>query len=594
MDEPAENTNPIIELESPAVAAEPGPRRSQRIPKPSQKICEIASGAGSTDGHSNIAAENPSQEYAFLTVAREPDSTDDALHSPNNDTWIPAMADKIEQLRARGTFELVEPPPDCNIVGSRWTFKLKLDTNNVPIKAKARFIMQGFSQQPGVDFNETYAPTANFESIQLILAIANKQGWPIHQADYKNTHLNSTLDETIYIKQPASFVEPGKEAHIWLLKKALYGLKQSGRLWYLTLKKMFVDLGYSCSKVDPGVFFKISLELTKIVAVHVDDSTIVGDSETTVAEMKRELGSQYEIADLGEIHWLLGLKIKRDKEGQTLALSQTAYIETLLRRFNMQDASPISMPLEPRLVLSKDQCPRMDEEKDEMRRVPYREIISSLLYLTRMTHPDVSYTVTLLARFMSNPGRIHWEAAKRLLRYIKGTKELRLTYGVEKGALTGYTDADWGFQNDRHSISGYAFVIDGRAITWSSKKQPIVALSTTEAELIAATHAGRELKYIRNLWAEMSQPLESPTTLHCDNQSTIAFVNRGGYSTRNKHLDIRYTWVKEMVDMGDAILQYCRTDDMVADIFTKALARPKIERFAAMLGVYDPVVIRPD
>lgn len=172
-----------------------------------------------------------------------------------------------------------------------------------------------------------------------------------------------------------------------------------------------------------------------------------------------------------------------------------------------------------------------------MKKVPYREIIGGLLYLARMTRPDISYAVTLLARFMSNPGRIQWEAAKRLLRYVEGTKKMALTYGMESSVLIGYTDNDWGSQDNRHSISRYA-----GAVAWSSKKQPLVALSTTEAKLITATHAGRELKYIRNLLAEIFRPLQQlPTVLYCDNQSTIGFVNRGRYSARNKHLDIRYT-----------------------------------------------------
>lgn len=168
----------------------------------------------------------------------------------------------------------------------------------------------------------------------------NKQGWLIHQADYKNAYLNSTLDETIYIKQPVGFLEPGKEDHVWLLKKALYGLKQSGRLWYMTLKRMFTDVGYSCSKIDPEIFFNFGS--TKTVAMHVDDSTLVGDSERTVVEMKAELSRQYEIADLGE---LLGIKIERDKERRTLTLSQTAYIETLLKRRMLRRSPLLSNPV---------------------------------------------------------------------------------------------------------------------------------------------------------------------------------------------------------------------------------------------------------
>lgn len=291
------------------------------------------------------------------------------------------------------------------------------------------------------------------------------------------------------------------------------------------------------------------------------------------------------MSDLGEIHWLLGFEITRNRPACTISLSQRSYLTDVLSRFNISESHPLSVPMQPGTILNTDQSPSSSQEIEEMKHIPYCELIRALMYASIGTRPDISFAVSLLAQFMSNPGRSHWEAAKCVLRYVKGTLDYALTYGLSTTGLVSYSDVDWGSQSHRHSISGYAFLIDGGAISWSSKKQPIIALSTTEAEYIALTHAGRELVWLRQLLSEIARPLHHPSTLHCDNQSAIALSKDNMINARTKHFDIRYHWIRELVSDNVISITYCPTDTMVADVLTKALARPKLERFTAELGL---------
>jgi hypothetical protein len=220
-----------------------------------------------------------------------------------------------------------------------------------------------------------------------------------------------------------------------------------------------------------------------------------------------------------------------------------------------------------------------------MRNIPYREAVGALMYAALATRPDISFAVSLLSRFSSNPGRAHWEAVKRVYRYLIGSRDLWLTYGGEPRSLVGFGDADGSMAEDRHAISGYAFLIDGGAVSWSSRRQEIVSLSTTESEYVAATHAAKETLWLRSLIKEILAPLDEPTTLFSDNQSAIALAHDHQYHARSKHIDVRYHFIRWVIEEGSLRLVYCPTDAMVADILTKGLPSPKVKHFAAELGL---------
>ena len=220
-----------------------------------------------------------------------------------------------------------------------------------------------------------------------------------------------------------------------------------------------------------------------------------------------------------------------------------------------------------------------------MRNVPYREAVGSLMYATMGTRPDIAFAVSTVAQFCNNPGWAHWEAVKRIYRYLKGTKELVLTYGGDKRGLLGYVDADGASQEHRRAISGYVFMVDGGAVSWSSKKQELVTLSTAEAEYVAQTHAAKEAIWLRRLLTDIFKSVDTPTILFSDSKSAIALAQDGHYHARTKHIDIRYHFIRYIIDAGTIKLVYCPTDDMTADTLTKALPSVKAKHFAVALGL---------
>lgn len=254
-------------------------------------------------------------------------------------------------------------------------------------------------------------------------------------------------------------------------------------------------------------------------------------------------------------------------------------------KYNFVDMKPSSIPMDPNLPLSHSQSPKTPNESAQMKNIPYREAVGSLMHLAVGTRPDIAFAVSTVAQFGANPGMPHWEAVKKIYRYLLGTKTLALTFGNSQHGLEGYTDADGASQEHRHAVSGYAFLLDGGAVSWSSKKQELVTLSTTEAEYVAATHAAKEAVWLRRFISEIFRPLTQATVLHCDNQSAIALAKSGAFHARTKHIDIRYHFIRFSVEKGSISLVYCPTDDMTADTLTKPLPSLKVKHFASALGL---------
>ena len=306
-----------------------------------------------------------------------------------------------------------------------------------------------------------------------------------------------------------------------------------------------------------------------------------------MAKFKSNLSSHFEMTDLGELAWILGIRVKHDRISRTITLSQAAYIDSIVKRFNLSSASPLRTPIDPNAQLSKDQCPSTPQQIDDMQKVPYREAIGSLMYAAIGTRPDITYAVTALSQYLQDPGRAHWEQAKRVIRYLKGTRDLELKFGPS-GGVEGFTDASWGNNtDDRHLICGYVFMLNEGVISWSSKKQSVVALSSTEAKYIGITHAAKEATWIRHLLSELYLPLilKYPITLYCDNKSAIELVKNATFHSRTKHIAIHYHFIREAYNDGTVVLDHRRTDDMPADVFTKALDRIKLNKFAHLVGL---------
>ena len=303
-------------------------------------------------------------------------------------------------------------------------------------------------------------------------------------------------------------------------------------------------------------------------------------------DIKRQLKGKVEISNLGKIHWLLGFEIQCDQDAHTLSLSQKSYIDSVMKRYGLEDAKPLSTPMDPSAQLSKSHSPSTPQEYADMQDVPYREATGSLTYAVIRSHPDIAYATTAVSCFNENPERVHWEAVKRIIQYLKGTIGWEITYSTKVKDLEGYTDADGSTNEDCHAISGYVFLIDGGPVSWSVKMQEIVALSTTEAKYIAAMHAAKEALWLHSFLGDILRPLNSATTLYCDNQSAIALTKNDQFHAHTKHINICYHFIRYVIQNGSLCLEYCPTEDMTADMLTKALPSPKVKHFASALGLH--------
>jgi hypothetical protein len=497
--------------------------------------------------------------------------------------------EELATLKANSTWRFENAPPGANVIGSKWVFKAKKDATGRVVRYKARLVAQGFSQIGGIDYDDTYAPVAKLASSRLLTAMANRANLELHQIDIKGAYLNGELtpDEVLYLQHPPGYKDPDAGTRVLRLQKALYGLKQAGRRWYQKFKQILSELGLAQSQVDQAVFYKRGPTgaLALVAVVHVDDCSIGAVNTKVLEAFKHGLRKYVEVTDLGELHWMLGIEVKRDREARIISLSQTAYIDSILRRFGFEDLKPLSTPFDPTKRLTSEQAPRDTAEFALMRDIPYREAVGALNWGALATRPDISYAVSQVARFSANPGPAHWEAVKWIYRYLAGTKDLRLTYGEQRCGLLGYTDADGSMDEERKAISGYAFLIDGGAVSWSSKKQEIISLSTTESEYVAATHGVKEAIWLRTLITEVFHNLTEATDIFCDNQSAIALSKDHQYHARTKHIDVRYHFIRWVIEQGVVHLVYCPTGDMVADIFTKALPAPLVKHFARCLGL---------
>src|SRR6266702_759951 len=396
-----------------------------------------------------VAGVTPLIAEAISDMQGDPRTVNEVRSRQDWPLWQKAMDREMQTLEDAGTWETVPRPPGRNIVGSKWVFRVKRKADGSVDKYKVRLVAQGFTQVYGSDYFETYSLVAKLTTFRTILALAAQQDWDIDTFDFNGAYLNGELseEEDIYMKNPPGY--DGEEGTVKHLKKSLYGLKQAGRKWYDTLQRTLADLGFRVSEVDPGVFHTRIGDDPVIIAVHVDDCAITSSSAKALQESKRCINERHSITDLGPIHWLLGIKITQDRDVRTIALSHESYIDTITWRFNLGDAKPINTPMIPTISYSTKDAPADKTDVARMAKVPYCEAIGSLMYASVATCPDISFAVSTLSQFLENPGEAHWEAVKRVFRYLAGMRDLALTYGGDWHELTGYTDADRSSQHHR-------------------------------------------------------------------------------------------------------------------------------------------------
>nr|AAZ28936.1 polyprotein [Phanerochaete chrysosporium RP-78] len=540
--------------------------------------------------HSELEATLEAAQSEAL--GHDPRSYAEAMRSPDAPAWQEAMDEEIRRLEQHCAWVYETAPSGAHVVGSKWVYRTKRDAQNAITGYRARLVGQGFTQIDGVDFfsDDTFAPVAKMASQRANAALAAQRDYEMAQIDIKSAFLYGPLkdDEVIYLRPPPGVKLQGlKTGQVLRLRVALYGLKQAGRRWALFLREIIADIGLTRSEQDHAVFYRhLPGNHVAIISSHVDDLTLIAPDQKTIEDIDRRIRARVEATPLQPLNWLLGIEIKRDRAKRTVSFSQRAYIDQIISRYGFEDIKPLAAPMDPHLVLSKEDCPSTAAEVAEMRHKPYRQALGALMYAAIATRPDIAYAVNQLARFAENPGMKHWNALRRVYAYLKGTRDLSLVLGgdARDGPLVGYTDADGMSTEGRQAVSGYAFLIGG-AVSWSSKRQEIVALSTSEAEYVALTHAAKEALWLRNYLHEVWQMPLQPMQLYSDNQSAIALARDDRYHARSKHIDIRYHFIRYHIEHGNITVTYCPTEDMVADTLTKALPSMKAKHFASSLGL---------
>jgi hypothetical protein len=502
-----------------------------------------------------------------------PITYNEAISSRYSRNWLEAIEKEMKSLDEMNTWKIVTPPKDAKIVKSKWIFKLKRLPNGEIDKFKARLVAKGFTQTEGVDYFETFSPVIRQSTIRYLLALVVRHKLSIHHMDINTAFLTAELEETIYMKLPEGY----SDQYVQLIK-SIYGLKQSSRSLRKKLVGYFAKLELLPIKSDQCMF--VSKNRRKddlpeiIVTTYVDDLFIIGDDDKVI-RIKKIISNDFKMTDNGELSGYLGINVIRSPT--SISIDQEFYIEKLLTKFKMLDANTVSTP-----AIQQQE----DTNSEPFDPTTYRQAIGGLMYLMISTRPDIAYAVNIAARKMQSPTTQDWMNVKRILRYLKGTKTLKLSYtSTNPTSLIGYSDAS--FADDkitRRSTGGYLFKMSNGAISWRSKKQEIVTLSTAEAELVSLCDASKEALWFRNLVLEVEER-NLPIIVYEDNQSTILLAEEDPYRDRSKHIDLRYKFLKERIEQKELRIEYLNTKEMIADIFTKPLLRQQFEILRRQLGL---------
>ncbi|KAJ9527874.1 hypothetical protein QJQ45_005518 [Haematococcus lacustris] len=506
----------------------------------------------------------------------------EALAGPMADLWIEAMNAELASLHANQTWCLEERPANARVLPTKWVLKVKRDAAGNIEKLKARLVAKGFYQQSGVDVGDVYAPVSKHTTLRTLLAKAAAENMEIHQLDFETAFLNGQLQpgEVIYVQQPEGF-EEGSINTVCRLQKALYGLRQAPRAWHARLSEELLSMGFKASEADPALFtLQLSTGMVYLL-VYVDDCLLCTQQGDTagLAYVKKQLSSAFKLKDLGEARWFLGMQLTRDRAEGTIKLDQHKFVQELVTAYSKSAAHSKPLPMAPAVKLVRE------GEALDTTLYHYSALVGSLLYLTCCTRPDIAFAVGALARHMSAPTKQHWSAACSVLCYLKGTADQGLLFGGVSG-LQGYSDADYaGDKDTARSTTGYLFTLNGGAISWSSRLQPTVAMSTAEAEYMAASSAAKEALWLRKLMRDL-QLDASCVYLGCDNQAAIQLLHNPMATSRAKHIDVHHHFVRERISRGEVAFHYCHTSSMLADILTKPLAAVQFNMGKQGCGVF--------
>ncbi|KAK8518050.1 hypothetical protein V6N12_033042 [Hibiscus sabdariffa] len=518
-----------------------------------QEVEEISQAVGEnpTDLETQPLRRSPRERheperYGFLVTTHgdvilvdqdEPKTYQEVVASPDSEKWLEAMRSEMDSMSENQVWTLVEPPEGIKPIGCKWVFKMKTDMDGNVKTYKGR----------------------------LVAKVAAFHDYEIWQMDVKTAFLNGKLEEDVYMTQPEGFVIPENARKVCKLQRSIYGLKKASRSWNLRFNEAIQEFGFIRNEDEPCVYKKFSGSIVSFLILYVDDILIIGNDIPTLQSIKTWLSSCFSMKDLGEAAYILGVKIYRDRSRRLLGLSQSTYIDKVLKRFSMEESKRGFLPMRHGISLSKEMCPSTPQERERMSQIPYASAIGSIMYVMICTRPDLSYALSMTSRYQADPGE-----------------------GEEELSIKGYTDAS--FQTDKddsRSQSGFVFCLNGGAVTWKSLKQDTVADSTTKAEYIAASEAAKEAVWIKKFITGLRviPSISDAVDLYCDNNGAIAQAKEPRSHQRSKHILRRFHLIREIIDRGDVEICKVHTDDNIVDPLTKPLAQQKHDRHTKSLGI---------
>ncbi|GJS25574.1 zinc finger, CCHC-type containing protein [Tanacetum coccineum] len=487
--------------------------------------------------------------YCF-NVKGDTKTFDEAMRSHDIAFWKEAINDEMDSIMGNNTWVLTDLPPGCRPLGCKWIFKRKLKVDGTIEKFKARLVIQGFRQRSGIDYYDTYAPVARISTIRLLISMASIHSLIIHQMDVKTTFLNGELDE------------------------------ETPKQWHQKFDEVVLSNGYSLNQANKFVYSKFD-DFGKgvIICLYVDDMLIFGTDQDHVDLIKKFLSSKFSMKDMGEADVILGIRIKHESNG--IVISQSHYIEKVLKKFNYFDCTPVSTPMDTSEKL-------MPNNGQVVSQLDYSRVIGCFMYAMTCTRPDIAFAVGKLSRYTSNPRTQHRKAIQRVLKYLKKTMDYSLTYTGYPLALEGYTDANWiSNTEDNSSTSGCVFLLGGGAISWASKNQTCITGSTMEYEFVALAATGKEVEWLKNLLLEIPlwfKPI-APISIRCDSAATLAKAYSQMYNGKSRHLGVRHSMIRELITNRVVSIEFVRSEQNLADHLTKGLARDLVIKSAEGMGL---------
>ena len=508
-------------------------------------------------------------------------SYEEAVNGPESSEWKRAIKVELDSHRENSTWKFVPQTPGMKRIDSKCVFRVLQDERGNPVKYKARLCARGFRQVEGLDYKETFAPAIGYDSLRIFLALVTHLDLELVQFDIKTAFLYGDLQEEIFMEVPEGIRSAKSENNVCRLLKAWYGLKQAARCWNEKFTRALRDLGLEQCASEKCIFRGCVNEDEVIVALFVDDGLVAAKSHVPLRIVIDALSESFEI-ELGDSACFVGMEFVRDRRNKRMFLHQSSYASKVLSKFKMESANPVCVPADLNQVLCAP------ENKSVIEKVPYREAVGSLMFLAVVSCRDIAYAVNSVSKFSEKHDASHWNVVKRIVKYVAGSIDFGIVYEAanENFDLTGYTDSDYtGDIDTRRSTSGFVFFLCDGAVTWCCQRQKTVTLSTTEAEYVAAALAAREAVWLRQVLKDLAREQNDATCLFIDNQSAIRMLKNPEFHKRTKHIDVKFHFVRDLVENNTLVTKFVSSDEQRADVFTKAFPRSRFSFLRECLGM---------